>query len=207
MSKGRAFSLHALRQLPGNLLVQNVAHGERDDDAVLLAEKAVNLAQRVAGIIEADKESLLALRPAHRRFKRVNVRPARLVLLLHLHRIKALLQRQLIRPGLADVVQGRDGEDASINAFVADLRLVLSAAQRDDRPVLELEWGNGAQLLFAPRQVAHDEAAANGPKVLIFRQAANPLILQTLGHDPAGGGRNINANPLAYQTSSHVPFF
>src|ERR1035441_6182309 len=130
MSKGRAFSLHALRQLPGNLLVQNVAHGERDDDAVLLAEKAVNLAQRVAGIIEADKESLLALRPAHRRFKGVNVRPARLVLLLHLHWIKALLQRQLTRPGFADVVQGRDREDASINAFEAELRLVLSAADR-----------------------------------------------------------------------------
>src|ERR1017187_3443276 len=162
------------RQLPGNLLVQNVADGERDDDAVLLAEKAVDLVQRVARIIEADKESLLALRPAHRRFKGVNVRPARLVLLLHLHRIEALLQRQLIRPGFADVVQGRDGEDTSINALVADLRLVLPAAQRDDRPVLELERRNGAQLLLAPRQVAHDEPAANGPKVFIFRQPTNP---------------------------------
>src|ERR1035441_1904645 len=130
-----------LRQLPGDLLVQNVAHGDGDDDAVLLAEKAVNLAQRVAGIVEANKEPLLALRPAHRRFKGVNVRPARLVLLLHLHGIKALLQRQLIRPGLAHVVQGRDGEDASINALVADLRLVLPAAQRDDRPILQLERG------------------------------------------------------------------
>src|ERR1035437_4554617 len=166
------------RQLPRNLLVQNVAHGDRDDDAVFLAEKAVNLVQRVAGVVEADKESLLALRPAHRCFKGVNVRPARLVLLLHLHRIKALLQRQLIRPGFADVVQGRDGEDSSINALVADLRLVLSAAQGDDRPILELEWGNGAQLLFAPRQVAHDEAAANGPKGFIFRSEEHTSELQ-----------------------------
>ena len=56
-----------LRQLPRNLLVQNVPHGDRDDDAVFLAEEAVNLVQRVAGIIEADKETLLALRPRERK--------------------------------------------------------------------------------------------------------------------------------------------
>jgi hypothetical protein len=38
--------------------------------------------------------------------------------------------------------------------------------------------------------------------LLAFRQRAN--VAQAFGHDAAGGGRNINANPLAFQISSCV---
>ena len=92
---------------------------------MFLAEESVYLPQRVAGIIEADEKSLLAFRAAHGGLEGVNVRAARLVLLLHLHGVEAFFQREFARAGFADVVQREDGEDAAINAFVADLRLFL----------------------------------------------------------------------------------
>jgi len=49
----------------------------------------------------------------------------------------------------------------------------------------------------ALRQVADDEAASSAPERFTFRQAAN--VAQAFGHDAAGGGRNINANPSAFQ--------
>src|ERR1019366_9825820 len=64
---------------------------------------------------------------------------------------------------------------------------------------------DAAQLLHRPRQVAEDEAASSAPERFAFRQTAN--VAQAVGHDAAGGGRNINANPLAFQISGHVPFF
>jgi hypothetical protein len=42
-----------------------------------------------------------------------------------------------------------------------------------------------------------DEAASGAPERFAFRQRAN--VAQAFGHDAAGGGRNINANPLALQ--------
>jgi len=51
---------------------------------------------------------------------------------------------------------------------------------------------------FAPtalRQVADDGAASGAPERFAFRQRAN--VAQAFGHDAAGGGRNINANPNA----------
>ena len=50
-------------------------------------------------------------------------------------------------------------------------------------------------LLFGPRQIAHDEAFAVPPVVLIFAQFAD--IAQPLRHDAAGGRGNVDSNPLA----------
>jgi hypothetical protein len=48
-------------QFFGNALVENLAHGERDDGGVLAAEESVDFRHRVSGEIEADEEALLAL--------------------------------------------------------------------------------------------------------------------------------------------------
>src|ERR1022692_2845532 len=42
-------------ELSRNLLVQNFADGERDDDFVFFAEETVNLTQRIAAVIEGNK--------------------------------------------------------------------------------------------------------------------------------------------------------
>jgi hypothetical protein len=126
--------IHFLSQLPGNLLVQNFLQGERDDDGVVGFEEAVNLPQRVVAEIEADEEALVALAPAHGGFKGVNVRLARLVLLLHMNGIPAFFQGEI-----AFLERRRfraDGEDATINALVADLCFVFDAAEGDDGPIL-----------------------------------------------------------------------
>ena len=62
-----------------------------------------------------------------------------------------------------------------------------------------------AGLLSKTGQIADGEAASGAPERFAFRQSAN--VAQAFGHDAAGGGRNINANPLAFQISGHVPFF
>ena len=127
------------RQLVRDLLVKNLAHGERDDDAVLLAEEARDLRHRVAGVGEAHEEPLLAFRAANGGLEGVHVRPPGLVLLLHLDGEPAFLQREFVRARLAHVVHRGDGEDAPVYPHVAHLRLVLAPAEGDDGTVLKLE--------------------------------------------------------------------
>ena len=52
-----------------------------------------------------------------------------------------------------------------------------------------------AELLLGPGQVADDEAVSVQPIVLVLAQLAH--IAQPLGHHPAGGGRDVDADPLA----------
>jgi len=61
--------------------------------------------------------------------------------------------------------------------------------ERDDGPVLELERRHLAQLLLAARQVAHHE---------IFPLGELAHVLESLGHDAAGGGRDIDADRRRY---------
>jgi len=88
-------------------------------------------------------------------------------------------------------------EDAAVDAHVADLRLVGDAAQRDNGPVLDLERRNLAEFFFGPRQVADDEPAARASQVFILAEFAH--IAQPLGHHTAGGGRDVDADPLAIE--------
>lgn len=187
------------RELSRDFLVEDFADGERDDDAVLLAEETVNFVEGITGVSEGYEEAFLAFGAAHGGFKGVYVRPAGLVFLLHLHGIKALMQRQFVRRRFAGAFEGGDGEDSSVNSLVADLDFVLSAAEGDHRPILKFKGRNGAELFFAPRQVTDDEAATDGPKAFVLAQPADSLVFQALGHDAAGGGGNINANPLPFQ--------
>jgi hypothetical protein len=61
-------------------LVNNLPHGQRDDDQVFVPEELVDLAQSVAAEVEANHETLLPLGPYDRRFKAVDAGAADLVL-------------------------------------------------------------------------------------------------------------------------------
>src|SRR5208282_616396 len=184
-----------LRQFLRNLLVENFLYGERDDDGVVGFEETVYFAQRVIAVIKGDEKAFVAFATPHGGFKGVNVGTAGLVLLFDLNRIPAFLQTKF-----AFLQRHRfstDGENAAINSKIADFGFVRDAAEGDDGPVLKFKRRNFAQLGFRPRQVAHDEAASDFPEFLVFRQTAD--IAESFGHDPASGGRNINANPLPFQ--------
>ena len=56
-------------QLHRNFLVQNFAHGQGDDDFSGAFEKFINLCPCVAGKIEADKKSLVAVFTHHHGLK------------------------------------------------------------------------------------------------------------------------------------------
>ena len=96
------------------------------------------------------------------------------------------------------VVQGRDGEDAAVDAHVADLGLVGDAAQGDDGPVLELErreWRAASPRVHGRSRTTKPRPML--PERLRLRHAAD--VAQALGHDAAGGGRNVDADPLALE--------
>ena len=59
------------------------------------------------------------------------------------------------------------------------------------------KWRHLSELGFRPRQIAHDEALAVSPVDFVFAQFAD--IAQALGHDAAGGGRDVDADPLAVE--------
>jgi hypothetical protein len=87
------------------------------------------------------------------------------------------------------------GEDAAVDAHVTNLRLVGHAAQGDDGPLLELERREGLELVDRPGQVADDEALACEPHLLVFWEPAH--VPKAFGHHPAGGGRDVDPDPLA----------
>src|SRR5258707_82961 len=66
------------------------------------------------------------------------------------------------RPSLSGRLAA-DREDAAVESHVADLHLVRDAAQRDHRPVLELERRQRLELLDRPRQIADDERVRLAP--------------------------------------------
>ena len=82
------------------------------------------------------------------------------------------------------------------DAHVADLHLVGDAAQRDDGPVFKLEGWESAQLFDGPWQIANDEGIGlmGFPAWIGFLHVAD--IAQPLGHHTAGGGRDVDADPL-----------
>ena len=129
------------RQLADELLIQDVVHRERHDDPVRPLEELLDLAERVPRVVEGDEEALLAALPHEHGLERVDVGPAGLVRLLHLNRIKLFR----VEPGQVALAPPReirrrgDREDATVDAHVADLRLVRDAAERDDGPVPEFE--------------------------------------------------------------------
>lgn len=67
------------------MFVQDVADGERDDDGVLAAEEAVDLAECVVRVVEADEEALLAPGPHHGSLELINIGAADSIDLLHLN--------------------------------------------------------------------------------------------------------------------------
>src|ERR1017187_7575125 len=186
-----------LHQFLRDVLVKDILHGQGNDDFVAALEKGFDLLQRIRRIIERYEETFLAIFAHHHGFKAVNVRATDLVFLFYLDGIPAFFQAEFAFLLLARRGTGGNGEDAAIHAHVADLHFVRDAAEGNDGPVLKFKRRQDAQFLARPRQVADDETASGFPERLAFRQTAN--IAQALGHDAAGGGRNINANPLAFQ--------
>jgi len=91
---------------------------------------------------------------------------------------------------------GAHGEDAAVDPHVAHLHLVGHAAQGDDGPVLELEGGDGAEFLDRPRQIADDERVDIVGAVPRLALAHLADIAEAFGHDAAGGGRDVDADPL-----------
>jgi hypothetical protein len=79
-----------------------------------------------------------------------------------------------------------DGEDAAVHAHVAHLNLVGNPAQRNHRPVLELERRQVLELFNAPREIAHDEGIRlmRLPPRLALTHVAH--VAQTLRHHAAG---------------------
>ena len=107
------------------LLIHNLLHRQQlDDSAGSLMERGAFLFS-VFGVPKADEETAL---PAafpfalHDSFESINVRPANLVHLLHLNR-EPVLRQQAAFGRL-----GADGEDAAIDAHVANLHFVRSTA-------------------------------------------------------------------------------
>ena len=106
----------------------------------LLRKNASISRHGVAGEVEGDEEALRPVGARHHGLEGVDVRPARLVLLLHLDGIPVVHEVELA--GVlrrASSARPTTGEDAAVDAHVADLRLVRDAAEGDDGPVLELE--------------------------------------------------------------------
>lgn len=118
-----------VRQLVGDLFVEDLLPGERDDGAFGLPPEAVDLGQRVAGVVEGDEETFLHLLSHHHGLKGIDIRAAELVLLLHLDGEELLFEVEFVALVLAPVVERGDGEDATIDAYVADLRFVRDAAE------------------------------------------------------------------------------
>lgn len=85
----------------GDLVVEDFADGDRDDDAVLLAEEPGDFRLGLAAVVEAHEEPLLAPGAAHRGLEGVDVRASGFVLLLHLDREPALFEPEFVGPGKA----------------------------------------------------------------------------------------------------------
>ena len=113
------------------MLVEDFLHGQGDDDFVAALEKRIYLRQRVLQEIKAHEKTFLAIFAHHHGFKGVYVRATGLVLLFDLNGIPALLQREFAFLFFAGRGAGADGEDAAINAHVADLHFVGDAAEGD----------------------------------------------------------------------------
>src|SRR6266850_3474364 len=165
------------RQLLGNLLVEYLAHGERDDNLPGLLEERADLAGGVAAEIEADEEALRAVVPRHHSLERVDVGPPDLVLLLHLNRVPVVHEVEEPLPHALTLGRCRCGVDFPVDAHVPDLRLVRNPSKGNHSPVLELERRHLAKLLLAPRKVADHEVLAFG------ETAVGP---ETLRHHSAG---------------------
>ncbi|MCX7011512.1 MAG: hypothetical protein NTW86_02905 [Candidatus Sumerlaeota bacterium] len=142
-------------QLHRDLFVEDFADGQGDDGFPALLEERLDLGEGVAGEIEGDEEALRAILAQQDRLEGVDVGPARLVLLFHLDRVPEVHE---IHDALFLLGGGGDGEDAPVDPHVADLGLIRQPAQGDDRPVLELERRDLAQLLLGPRQAADEES-------------------------------------------------
>ena len=145
--------LDFLNQLVRDLLVEDLAHRERDDHAMFLSEEAVDLAQGVARCSRSPRRSPCrvwrgAWRPRRRRCPAGRPCPSA----SPGSDTSASMKCQFVGPGRAPLVERGDGEDAAVDAHVADLRFVGDAAQGDDGPVLELEGRELPQL--APRSTA-----------------------------------------------------
>ena len=132
------------------LLVQNLLHGQQLDDSTRPPVERRALLLGVAGVAEGDEEAALAAALTfafHDGFELVDVGAADLVGLLDLDGEPVIGEQA----GIGRL--GADGEDAAALVHVADLHLVGNPAQRDHRPVLELERRQLFQLLDRPRQV------------------------------------------------------
>ena len=111
-----------------DLLVEDFLHGQRDDDPAALLEEPADFRARIARVVERHEEPLLTVLAHHHGLEGVDVRAARLVLLLDLDGVELFLQREFAGLGLAAAIQRGHGEDAAVQTQVADLRLVRDAA-------------------------------------------------------------------------------
>lgn len=142
------------------LLVQNFLDGdERDLSLSSLPERGA-LGLGVVGVGERDEEAAGAVFSLHDGLEGVDVGAADLVCLFDLHGEPVAREHAcageagLVLGGLRVVLGlGADGEDAPVDAHVADLNLVGDAAEGNGGPVLELEGGDGLEFVDGPRQV------------------------------------------------------
>src|SRR5208283_2380067 len=134
-----------------------------------------------------------ALGAEHRGFEVIDVGAAYLVELLDLNGIPIVHKTEF--DVFAFFWRGAYGINASVDAHVADLSLIGNAAQRDDRPIFELEMRHLAEFVFRPGKVAHDEAVAVSPVNFVLTKFAH--ISHALGHDTASGGRHVYSDPLS----------
>src|SRR5262249_7856344 len=124
--------------------------------------KIADLVRRILGKTKHHEEPRSTVLPPHGGFKTVDVRTPGL-LLFDLNRIpiEGRVVHEVELPGgtLAALacLRLRNRVDAAVDSPVAGLLRVWGTAQRDHRPVLELERRNGPQPVFVPRQVTQEE--------------------------------------------------